>query len=218
MASMVSRMNSQRGAVACVGAGLFVSLALGGCAPAGPFPTATPSAQPFTATAVPTATASPTAAPAELVIPECEAMVSIELARASFSEFTEYLGELSTAVYLADLADPELIAASEDAAPTRACLWGVPNSDGGFTLFVGSGVDGPRIRAALTADGYSSVTMGTVTAMEKSFETEVGSRANTHLFAGEVWIIAYGTSLSLSGTVAGSALGALRTANPTLGL
>ncbi|MDJ0333737.1 hypothetical protein QMG83_00720 [Salinibacterium sp. G-O1] len=209
-------MNRMRVAAAC--AGVAVALGLTGCAPSGPTPTPTPTAEPFTASAVPTATASPTGAPAALAIPECEAMVSIELARASFSEFTEYLGELSTAVYLADLASPELVAASAGATPARACLWGVPNSDGGFTLFVGSGVDGARIQAELIAEGFSSVTMGTVTAMEATFDTVIGSRADTHLFTGDVWIVAHGTDLSLSGMIAGAALDAMRAANPSFDL
>ncbi|MGV8895056.1 MAG: hypothetical protein ACOH1U_01180 [Rhodoglobus sp.] len=211
-------MNRMRMVAAC--AGVAVALGMSGCVPSGPTPTPTPTptAEPFTASAVPTATASPTGEPAVLAIPECEAMVSIELARASFSEFTEYLGELSTTVYLADLTSPELVAASAGAAPARACLWGVPNSDGGFTLFVGSGVDGARIQAELAAEGLSSVTMGTVTAMEATFDTVIGSRADTHLFTGEVWIVAHGTNLSLSGTIAGAALEATRAENPSFDL
>jgi hypothetical protein len=60
--------------------------------------------------------------------------------------------------------------------------------------------------------------MGTVTTYEFERDTDYGYFADTLLFTGDVLIVGGGTTLSLTGAVVGSALDALRTENPTLGL
>lgn len=174
-----------------------------------PTPTETGSAPP---------TADPVAEP--LTIPDCETLLPIALARSAFGDSTEFLGENVATEYHPWYQVPAVISAISGVTVARACWWGVPNSDGAFSLLVAEIDPATRtsIEAALTTEGFSSVTMGTLTAREAERDGDFSHEAETHLFTGGVWILADDGSLSVSGTVAGSALDALRTANPSLGL
>jgi hypothetical protein len=197
----------------------FVSVAavllvvLAGCAPA-------PPASPEPSTAPPeTATPTATPEPAPLGIPECETLLPLALAQDHFSQNTEFLGEYPAGEFGVD-GVPEVAAAVAGASQSRYCVWGVPNSDGAFGLLVAevSAEGRAAVEAALPAAGFSAVTMGTVTGYDAEREGEVSTLADTLLFTGDVMIVCSGTSLDLTGVVTGSALDALRTANPTLGL
>lgn len=189
-------------------------IALAGCTPPAPEPgpsaTASPSDSPST----------PTPTPEPLTIVGCETLLPIEDARAAFADSTEFLGERPPTESggwfpLAEI--DSTLAASEQA---RACTWGIPDSDGAFTVHVAEVTPEQRtsLEAALTAEGFSDVTMGTVTGYDLSGENEVFTIAATHLFTGDVWIMANAHTLSTTGQVAAAVLDALRTANPTLGL
>lgn len=192
-------------------AGLSLVVALIGCTP-------TPAPSPTTA-ASESASATATPEPAPLGIPECETLLPLALAQANFSENTEFIGEFPANEF-GVFEVPEAAAAVAGASQSRYCLWGVPNSDGAFTLLVAevSPEDRAAVEAALPAAGFSAVTMGTVTGYDAEREGEVSTLADTVLFTGDVMIVCNGTSLGLTGVVTGSALDALRTANPTLGL
>jgi hypothetical protein len=191
-----------------------LALVLVGCTP-------TPSVTPTPTDSTP-ASATPTATPepAPLTIPECETLLPIALAHDLFSGNTEFFGEFPPAEFGGLFAGPEATDALAGASDARLCRWGVPNSDGAFSLVVAeiSADDRAALEGALTAAGFSVVTMGTVTGFDAESEGMVSSLAATHLFTGNVWIVCDGTTLDLTGSVAGSALDALRTANPTLGL
>jgi hypothetical protein len=189
-------------------------LLLTGCGPttpsASPEPSETPSAS---------ATPSPTPEPAALVIPDCDALLSLELARSLFADNTEAMGELDPAQF--GIEDVPAAATTVSAATqTRFCGWGVPQSDGVFTLVVAeiAASDRAALETALVTAGFSDVTMGTVTTYEAERDGEVSTLADTLLFTGDVLIVGGGTTLGLTGAVVGSALDALRTENPTLGL
>jgi hypothetical protein len=191
-----------------------VTLALlAGCTPS-PSTTPVPSEAPPEST-----TPSATPEPAPLGIPECETLLPLALAQAHFSENTEFIGEFPPNEF-GVFEVPEAGAAVAGASQSLYCLWGVPFSDGAFTLLVAevSPADRAAVEAALPAAGFSAVTMGTVTGYDAEREGEVSTLADTVLFTGDVMIVCNGTSLDLTGVVTGSALDALRTANPTLGL
>jgi hypothetical protein len=192
-----------------------VTLALlAGCA--GPAPSDTPGPS-----GTPPESASPSATPepAPLGIPGCDALLPLVLAQDLFSENTEAFGELAT-IQFDVFGVPEAADVLAAAAQSRFCGWGVPNSDGAFTLLVAeiTPADRSLVEAALPAAGFSAVTMGTVTGYDAERDGEVSTLATTLLFTGDVMIVCNGTSLDLTGAVTGSALDALRTANPTLGL
>jgi len=197
---------------------------LTGCDPTpAPAPTASESTEPKPIVTIePTPGGEPGEEPvaASLTIPDCETLLPIALAKSSFADSTEFLGETVATDYYPWFQPAAVTTAIDGVTVARACWWGIPNSDGSFSLLVAE-IDPATqasIETALTAEGFSSVEMGTLTARENGREGEVGYEAETHLFTGNVWILADDGDLSVSGIVAGSALDALRTANPTLGL
>lgn len=193
-------------------------LTLAGCDPIPvPGPTVTPDAKP-TETVGPTSEPEPVVEP--LTIPECETLLPIALAQSSFGGSTAFLGENTPTEYFPWYQLPPVLTAISGVTHARSCWWGVPNSDGAFSLLVAEIDPATRasIEAALDAEGFSSTVMGTLTAREAEREGEFSYEAETHLFTGNVWILCDDGSLSVSGTVAGSALDALRSENPTLGL
>lgn len=189
---------------------------LAGCIPiAVPTTTATPDAAP---TESESATAAPVVEP--LNIPGCETLLPIAVAQSAFAESTAFLGENVPTEYYPWYQLPPVLSAISGLTVARSCWWGVPDSDGAFSLLVAEIDPATRtsIEAALTAEGFTSVVMGTLTAREAERDGLASYEAETHLFTGNVWIVCDDGSLSVSGTVAGSALDALRTANPSLGL
>jgi hypothetical protein len=198
----------------------LVALALAACLPPGAGPTPTPTGSSPSASAAPTSTPSPTPTVEPLAFPGCETMLPLATAQSLFSASTEFLGEFPAADFEGRFDLPAVYDVLDTASPATSCRWGVPNSDGVFFLVVAEVTPGERtaLNGALSAAGYSSTTTGTVTALEKEEEGMVSSLAFTHLFTGDVWIFCDGTTLGLTGAVTGSALDAIRTANPALGL
>jgi hypothetical protein len=184
---------------------------LAGCA--GPVPS------PTTPALSESPTPTPEATPEALVIPECDTLVPLPLAQSLFGPNTESFGELDTIQFGVD-GVPETADAVAAAGQSRFCGWGVPSSDGAFTVLVAEITPTERatVEAALTAAGFSAVTMGTVTGYDAEREGEVSSLADTVLFTGDVMIVCNGTTLELTGPITNAALDALRTANPALGL
>ena len=191
-------------------------LALTAC---GPTTTPSPSAS---ASASPTAAASPTPTPTPvaLVIPDCEDLLSLEQARALFSDNTEFFGQFPGVEFGGHFEIPEIGTAISGASQSTTCRWGVPNSDGAFSLLVAeiTPADRASLTAALTAEGFASSTAGPATSFELERDGMVSTESAVHVFTGDVWILSDGTGLALSTPVAASALDALRAANPTLGL
>ena len=106
---------------------LSAVLALSGCGPAGE----TPGTSPQPADPGPSTSASPSETPdtPALVLPEtCDSLVPIAWIRSAFG------GSFQNIPYDASSGDPT--AADFAARGGLACLWGIPNSDAGVTLFV----------------------------------------------------------------------------------
>jgi hypothetical protein len=161
---------------------------------------------------------SPEPEPASLTIATCDELLSLTEAKSLLGPTTVFLEENPANEYSPWFDVPAVTTAISGLTEGRSCWWGIPNSDGSFTALVAEIDPATRasIEAALDSEGYSSVVMGTVTAHELAPDEEY--RAETHLFTGDLWILSNGAVLDFTGTVAGSALDAMRTANPTLGL
>lgn len=187
------------------------------CTPSAPDPSPSPSA-----TASPSETPSPTSTPSAepLTIVGCETLLTIEQARSFFAADTEFLGERAPTVPSGLFPLAEIDDTLAAAAQATECAWGIPNSDGVFTLHVAEVTADQRstVEAALTDAGFTDVMLGTVTGFEKTGENEVGTTAATHLFTGNVWIMSNANALTTTGPVANTALDALRAANPELEL
>ncbi|MCU1440540.1 MAG: hypothetical protein JWP85_1537 [Rhodoglobus sp.] len=192
-----------------------IVIALSGCG--SPAPEPTPS---VTAETSPSPTPTPTPTVEPVTLSGCEELLPLALAKSLFSENTEFFGEFPPAEFGGHFEIPEIATAIAAAPQARLCRWAVPNSDGAFALVVAEldASDQAPLIAALTTAGFSSTTMGTVTAMELERDGVVSLEGATHLFTGDVWILCDGTSVAFTGEVAASALDALRTDNPTLGL
>ena len=192
--------------------------ALVGCSPT-PAPTVSETAEPKpTETVSETPTPDPVVEP--LTIPDCVTLLPVALAKSAFGDATEFLGENVATEYYPWYQLPPVLSAISGVTVARSCWFGIPNSDGSFSFLVAEIDAATRasIEAALDAEGFSSTAMGTVTGREAEREGDFSLEAEAHLFTGDVWILADDGTLDVSGTVAGSALDALRTANPTLGL
>jgi hypothetical protein len=196
-------------------ASVVVLVALAGCAAEPPAPTPTPTTS---ATAVkPTPKPTPTTTLPPLAIPDCETLLPLASAKALFGANTEFLGETPAGEYVGRLGVPSEPVVLSTASPARACRWGVPNSDGVFSVVVAGITDAEQatLQAELLTKGYAETSPGT---FQLAAEGEASSLGTTQLFSGDSWIIADMTTLDSSAAVAGSALDALRTANPDLAL
>jgi len=199
---------------------VILALSLAGCVPtsepvSSPSPSASESDRP-TASAAPSAT--PTAAPVTLV--DCEAMLSIDQARALFSADTEFFGEFPVSEFGGRFEISAIREVLLAAPQAKLCVWGVPNSDGSFALVVAdiSAADRATLTSALNSNGFPSEITGGVTTLELEAESVVSTVAATHALTDDIWVLCDGTSLALTAAVVDSARVALRAANPTLGI
>jgi hypothetical protein len=161
---------------------------------------------------------SPEPEPASLTIGRCDDLFTLEQAKSLVGPTAVLLEENPASDYRIWFDVPALRTEISGLADGVSCWWGIPNSDYSVVLLVAKIDPATRasIEATLDTEGFSSVVMGTVTARELAPDEEY--RAETHLFTGDLWIISDGPVTDMTGTVAGSALDAVRTANPTLGL
>jgi hypothetical protein len=201
------------GAVASVSV-LMLILALSACG-GGSSGTATPTAIP-SASPAPSSTATPLPTAEPLVIPGCDDLLPLATAQSIFSPATIKIDEIDSAISRTyEVAELDTVATNATIA--KNCAWGIPNSDGFFTLTIAdiSETDSANLKAALLAFGYSGATDAGVTALEMASDNEIGSQGRTHYLVGDLWIYVDGTSLDLSTTVADRVLDEIRIANPT---
>jgi hypothetical protein len=105
---------------------------------------------------------------------------------------------------------PEIDAAASNASIasiTKNCVWGIPNSGGGFVLVVTdiTEIDAENLKFVLLLTGFVGATSGNVATLELSTETGAGTHGITHYLLGDLWIDDLGTSLDLTTEVASSA-------------
>lgn len=198
--------------VAAAASALLLCAVLAGCAQAAPESSVTSSAP--SATAAPSSTPIPT--PDPLIIPGCDTLLPLTDAKSLFSPSTVVLGADDT-VPIRGEELPEIDTAAGNASIAKNCIWGVPNSDGGFTVVVTdiSEADAANLQDALLATGFTGASAATVTTLEKEFETAVGWSAQTHYFVSDLWVYVSGTSTELTVNVADAVLAEVRLANPT---
>ena len=195
---------------------LIGTLALAACTTPTPAPSPSPSISPSGSEGTPTPTPTVTAEP--LVIPDCETLLPLESAKAAFSPYTEFSGELSVSEFQHPLAVSSEATVLATANPARACRWGIPKSDGIFALAVAAitADDAAALQGELAEAGFVPTASGTSTSFElEAPELGPGGAGVVHLFAGRIWIISDSTALQSANEVADSALEALRAANPT---
>ena len=118
-----------------------------------------------------------------LVIPGCDTLLPLTDARDLFSPNTEVLATEDTVPPRGD--PPEFDVAASNATIAKNCIWGLPRSDGGFTLAVTdiSEADAESLTTALVAAGFMGETVNEITELELTSENMVGT-AHSHLLVG----------------------------------
>ncbi|MBH0052901.1 MULTISPECIES: hypothetical protein [unclassified Salinibacterium] len=210
--SVTGRRHGGRVTAAAASA-LIAVLALAGCVPSGSTSSTSSSSVP-TASSTPSSTPLPT--PEPLIIPGCDTLLPLSTAKGLLSTSTQKLDEQDSFT-LNGGELPEIAAVMTDATIAKNCIWGVPNSDGYFSVAIGdiAEPDLSDLKGALAASGYQGTTINNVATLEFTTENEIGTTAATHLFTGDLWIHATGTSVDLTNAAATAVLDQMRLANPT---
>lgn len=199
---------------------LALVIALAACTPIAPEPTPTPT--PSATEVKPTPKPTPSISVAPLAIPDCETLLPLDVVAAEFSEYAVFIAETPAGEFTNFLAAPSQATVLAGASPSRACRWGIPNSDGSFGV-VAAGIS-PAQRDALVAElvarGFVESANGAATVLSLGDPNPEGlaSAGTTHVFSGDAWIIVEMTNTEASDAVATAVLDSLRTANPALGL
>jgi hypothetical protein len=196
-----------------------IALLLAGCTPAAQ--PSTPVASP-SVTESPTPTAEPTTEPVveALTIPECETLVPLAYAVEQFGGSTAFFGELAASEYLFRMTVPGAPEVLTSAEVYRGCSWGVPNSDGYFSLAVASITPetSASLQSALAEAGFSGSISGDLAWWNLEAEGAFSLVGATYILTDDVLILCDGTGAELTDAIAGKALDVVRTANPSLGL
>ena len=140
--------------------------------------------------------------PDPLVIPGCDTLLPLTDARDLFSPNTEVLATEDTVPPRGD--PPEFDVAASNATIAKNCIWGLPRSDGGFTLAVTdiSEADAESLTTALVAAGFMGETVNEITELELTSENMVGTASDLHYFVADLWIYVNATSADLAVDVA----------------
>lgn len=191
-----------------------VTVSLAGCTPT-PEPVVPDASPTVTESSAPTVEPTPVVEP--LTIPGCETLVPLAFAQEQFGGATEFFGERTAAEhpFRIDVAGAPDALVSADTF--RGCVWGVPNSDGSFSVAIATISDDDRdaLQASLVAAGFAPIIVDTVSSYRTEFEGEVSRVGATYVFTDGVVIMTQGTGLDLTDAIGSSAYEALIVANPT---
>ena len=173
-------------------------------------PSLAPSSEPSEPTAEPTPVIEP------LVLPECETLIPLVDVQAFAHERSELLQE-DDAVPFREMELAELEPISQNAAPARRCLWGLPSSEYGFEVTV-AGVaesDAANLMTALRDDGFSEQAAGGASTFEFLTEQAGSDFFSSHYFDGDLWLRVLAPRDELATEVTTRVLEQIRVANPT---
>ncbi|MBH0097877.1 hypothetical protein I6E68_01845 [Salinibacterium sp. NSLL150] len=202
-----------RAIVASAGA-FLVALSLAGCTPESPADgDATPPA--------PAVTSEPETDPvvAPLVIPECDALLSISTARFLYTDNTELIEEETPgqARNFQEVPITTIDTILANATESRQCLWGIPSSDSFFTLAIAdiSEDDAIALETETLAASYSGLRGGNFSMFSLHVDGPVGPVGSNHFVIDDLWLYSTAYDLPATITVVDSALLQIRNANPS---
>ncbi|MBH0022879.1 hypothetical protein [Salinibacterium sp. SWN248] len=210
---MSEHLQSVRGSIAAASAALIV-LTLTGCVQAetqtATEPSAVPSSEPIEPSPDPTPVVEP------LVLPDCETLIPLVEVHEFANDRSELLQE-DDAVPFREMELAELEPISQNAAPARRCLWGLPSSEYGFEVTV-AGVaesDAANLMTALRDDGFSEQAAGGASTFEFLTEQAGSDFFSSHYFDGDLWLRVLAPRDELATEVTTRVLEQIRVANPT---
>lgn len=199
--------------------------ALVGCTPT-PGSTESPSASPSTsgeASASPSADSGgdATSAPVAFSIPlECADWLDLSVVQANFAADSQLIEAMPPEDLAGLLPGPVAEAALAEATQKRGCLWGVPQSDGGFIVIMAELPAASRttLTDALDTSAFVATTIGSSPAYVLEDENEIGTVTTVYAFADPAWVAITGSGTTASQTpIMADILDHLRALYPSLG-
>ncbi|RZI95910.1 MAG: hypothetical protein EOO67_01595 [Microbacterium sp.] len=177
-----------------------------------PSETAAPSPSPSPS---PSATPDSPDAPDAAVIPSCGELIPLPVVRALFADAADTIAVSGSP---ADHMPGPLAARTvRTASQAEMCAWGVPASDGGFSVVTAEITAKARdelIDALRSASGYRERALGGEIAFTREVDNELGTTTVAYVFVDTVWITVNGTlDTRTARELAAEALDAVRLAN-----
>lgn len=175
-----------------------------------PEPSVSPSPSPS-----PSPSASPGAPDASAVLPACGELLPIAVVRDLFADAAEPLE--ATGSPADHMPGPLAASTVREASQSRMCTWGIPFSDGGFSVVtaqITAAAQSRLLTSLRSARSYTERAIDGEPAFTYTAETELGTTTVVYVFVGDVWITVNGTLDIRTGRgLAREAMDAVRLAN-----
>lgn len=155
-----------------------------------------------------------------LALPACADLIDLTTAREDFAEGSEFTGELLADEIPQGMPGPLARSTAASASPAHGCVYGIPYSDGAFTVSVLGLSSGSMasLRAGLESS-FTPVAVGADTAYGHTYDGNglYSSYGALYVVRGPAWIAVLGPGEpSTYRRIAQSALERLVAANPGL--
>lgn len=201
-----------------------LSVALVGCTPVSQ-PDPTPSASASTEPSPDATSDGPpmTEAPAEEIDLDalaCTDLLDLAVAQAQFGADAQFIAELGPTEFAGIMAGPVAETALTEATQKIGCIWGIPQSDGAFTVVVAALPQASRdtLTTALGTSVFTGTLIGTAPAYTWERDDALGMFTTVYAFASPLWVTVNGAGTTSSQTeITGDVLSHLRTLYPSLG-
>lgn len=157
---------------------------------------------------------------ASLELPPCAELIDLAIAKQDFAEGSEFTAELLAAELPGAMPGPLAKTAAAQASPAHGCVYGIPFSDGAFTVAVmGLTPDAAAPLRAGMESGFTAMPVGDAIGYGHSYDGGglYASYAALYLLRGPAWIAVTGPGEPATyQRIAASALERLVAANPGL--
>ncbi|WP_292707193.1 hypothetical protein [Microbacterium sp. 67-17] len=201
-----------------------LSVALVGCAPASetdPTPSASVSTAPSPdATSDGPPVTDPPVDEIDLDALVCTDLLDLAVAQAQFGADAQFIAELGPGEFAGIMAGPIAENALSEATQQIGCIWGIPQSDGAFTVVVAALPQASRdtLTTALGSSVFTGTLIGTAPAYTWERDDALGMFTTVYAFASPLWVTVTGSGTTSSQTeITGDVLNHLRTIYPSLG-
>src|SRR5699024_9196847 len=152
-------------------------------------------------------------------IPDCETLLPIDVVRSEFADEAQYF-DFDAGVPLSErMPSPEANEAMAQAASELDCLWGLLESDVGFTLDVAIIPESAREEfiPSLRDGEFTEAPLGSAQSFTHALDNDSGLWVTMYAFDGNAWVTYIGMGRSdTAADLTGQALENLKAANPGL--
>lgn len=132
------------------------------------------------------------------ILADCPQLLDVSTAQTYFSSSAQFIDELSTADALGFLPGPVAQNALNQSTQVRACLWGIPQSDGGFAVIVAElpAAEKATLVTALGSSAFTETSISGTPSWVWMRETEVDLQTTAYMFIDPFWITVSGSGSS----------------------